>query len=305
VDLNTLETFHGRSTAEAPHIASSLTTPRIGQIGQTILPFVRTMAVTRDQQSILLLTQSGLTVVARNFDAPTPIPTVSGIVNGADGGSGIAPGGIALVQGNGLAPRSESAVAPPLPSTLGDACVTVGNIALPLFRVSPTEVLAQLPFGLTGDLPLVVRSPGGISAPFTAHVQSFAPAIFRSGQAGDQTGLATVVRQKNDDFVNFTNPVHPNDILSIYLTGLSQTSPAAPFGDAAPSDPLAITATTPTVSLGNTGLPVMFSGLVPGEVGVYLINVFVPHEVAGAVQTPLTIKQGGFSTTLQVRVVNP
>jgi uncharacterized protein (TIGR03437 family) len=263
------------------------------------------MAITADQQSVVLLTQSGLTVVAANFDAPTPIPTVSGIVNGADGGSGIAPGGLALVQGNGLAPRSESFVSLPLPSTLGDACVTVGNIALPLFRVSPTQVLAQLPFGLTGDVPLVVRNPGGVSNPFTAHIQSFAPAIFRSGTAGDQTGLATVIRQKNNDFVDFTNPIHPEDILSIYLTGLSQTSPAAPFGDAAPSDPLAVTATPPIVSLGNSGLPVMFSGLVPGEVGVYVINVFVPHGVASAVQTPLTIKQGDFSTTLQVRVVNP
>jgi uncharacterized protein (TIGR03437 family) len=305
VDLNTLQPFHGRSTAEAPVLASTLNTPPIGQIGETILPFTRTLAITADQQSIFLLTQSGLTVLAANFDAPTPIPTVSGIVNAADGGSGIAPGGLALVEGNGLAPRSESATTLPLPSTLGDACVTVGNIALPLFRVSPTEVLAQLPFSLTGDVPLVVRSPGGVSNPFTAHIQSFAPAIFRSGQAGDQTGLATVIRQKNNDFVDFTNPIHPDDILSIYLTGLSQTSPAAPFGDAAPSDPLAVTATPPIVTLGNSGLPLMFSGLVPGEVGVYVINVFVPHGVASAVQTPLTIKQGDFSTTLQVRVVNP
>jgi uncharacterized protein (TIGR03437 family) len=50
---------------------------------------------------------------------------------------------------------------------------------------------------------------------------------------------------------------------------------------------------------------VLFSGLVPGEVGVYVINVLVPHGVADAVQTPLTIKQGGFFTALQVRVVNP
>ncbi len=305
VDLTSLQPFHGRGVAEAPLLSSSLTTPPIGQIGQTILPFTRTLAVTADQQSILLLTQSGLTVVAANFDAPTPIPTVTGIVNGADGGSGIAPGGIALVQGNGLAPRSEAATGLPLPSTLGDACVTVGNIALPLFRVSPTQVLAQLPFTLTGDVPLVVRSPGGVSSPFTAHIQSFAPAIFRSGQAGDQTGLATVIRAKNNDFVNFTNPIHPDDVLSIYLTGLSQTSPAAPFGDAAPADPLAQTNTSPTITLGSSGLPVLFSGLVPGEVGVYVINVFVPHGVASAVQTPLTIQQGAFSTTLPVRVVNP
>lgn len=306
VNLNTLVPFHGKSISEAPVTAATLALPApIGQIGQTILPFTRTMAVSPDGTSIFLLTQSGITVVAANFDAPTPVPNVTGIVNGADGGSGIAPGGLALVQGFGLAPRSEGAVGLPLPSTLGDACVTVGNIALPLFRVSPTEILAQLPFGLTGDVPLVVRNPGGVSNPFTAHIQTFAPAIFRSGQAGDQTGLATVIRQKNGDFVNFTNPIHPDDVLSIYLTGLSQTSPAAPFGDGAPSDPLAVTATQPVVTVGNSSLPVLFSGLVPGEVSVYVINVLVPHGVANASQTPLTIKQGDFSTTLQVRVVNP
>jgi uncharacterized protein (TIGR03437 family) len=305
VDLNTLQPFHGRATAEAPVLSATLNTPAIGQIGETILPFTRSLAVSADGNSIFLLTQSGITVVASNFDASTIIPTVTGIVNGADGGTGIAPGGLALVQGNGLAPRSESAVTLPLPSTLGDACVTVGNIALPLFRVSPTEVLAQLPFSLSGDVPLVVRNPGGVSNPFTAHIQSFAPAIFRSGQAGDQSGLATVIRLKNNDFVDFTNPIHPDDVLSIYLTGLSQTSPAAPFGDAAPSDPLAATATPPTVTVGNSTLPLLFSGLVPGEVAVYVINVLVPHGIAGASQTPLTVTQGSFSTTLQVRVVNP
>jgi uncharacterized protein (TIGR03437 family) len=296
---------YARLTAEAPVVVSTLTTIPIGQIGQTILPFTRTLAVPADGRTILMLTQSGLTVIDPNFDAPTPLPMVTGLVNAADGGADVAPGGLALVQGNGLAPRSEMAISLPLPSTLGDACVTVGNIALPLFRVSPTEILAQLPFGLSGDVPLVVRSPGGISDPFNAHIQAFAPAIFRTGQAGDETGLATVIRQKNDDFVNFTNPIHPDDVLSIYLTGLSQTSPAAPFGDAAPLDPLAVTTTVPTVTLGNSALSVLFSGLVPGEVGVYIINVSVPHGVPGAVQTPLTVKQGGFSTTLQVRVVNP
>jgi len=305
VDLNALQTYNARSTSEAPVLASTLNTPPIGQIGETILPFTRTLAVPVGGQSILLLTQSGLTVLSSNFDAPTPSPMVSGLVNAADGGADVAPGGLALVQGSGLSSRSEVALGFPLPSTLGDACVTLSNIALPLFRVSPTEILAQLPFSVTGDVPLVVRTSGGVSAPFTAHIQTFAPAIFRTGTAGNQTGLATVIRQKNNDFVDFTNPVHPNDVLWIYLTGLGQTSPAAPLGDAAPSNPLAVTSTPPTVSLGNTGLNVLLSGLVPGEAGVYFIEVSVPRGVPSAVQTPLTVTQGGFSTTLQVRVVNP
>jgi len=305
IDLTTLTTFHGTSLTEAPLLQSTLETPTIGQIGQTILPFTHTLVVAPDGNSILALTQSGVTVIASNFDAPTPIPAITRVTNAADGGSGVAPGGLAFIFGNGLAPRSAAAVSLPLPATLGDACVTLNNIALPLFHVSSTEILAQLPFTVTGAAPLVVRTPGGVSNSFSLNVTNFAPAVFRTGQAGDQSGLATVIRLSNEDFVTFTNPIHPEEYYSIYLTGLGTTTPAAPLGDGAPFDPLALVASPPTVTLGGVNLPVVFAGLGPSEVGVYVINVFVPSGVQNATQTPLTIRQGNASTSVQVRVVNP
>jgi len=110
---------------------------------------------------------------------------------------------------------------------------------------------------------------------------------------------------KNNQLVTFTNPIHPSEYLSIYLTGLGQTSPQAPLGDAAPFDPLAIANNPPTVFLGGAQLAVTYAGLAPGEVGVYLINAFVPSGVANAAQTPLVVSQGDSSTSIQVRVVNP
>ncbi|MBK5291529.1 MAG: hypothetical protein JJE04_07645 [Acidobacteriia bacterium] len=305
IDLENFQAFHGTPFIEAPVLVSTLTTARVGQIGQTITPFTRTLAVPPDESSIILITQSGLTVLASNFDAPTQVPSVSGVVNSADGEPPIAPGGLITISGTGLSPTSASAIGLPLPSTLGDACVTVNNVALPLFRVSPTEITAQLPFSVTGEAPMVVRSPGGLSAPFTVRVLSFAPAIFRSGSAGDQTGIATVYRQKNNDLVTFTNPIHPDEGISIFLTGLGPTSPPAPLGDAAPADPLAIAATPPTVTLGGTELEVTFAGLVPGQVGIYQIDAYVPSGIRDAAQTTLGITQGTVTTELQVRVVNP
>jgi uncharacterized protein (TIGR03437 family) len=152
---------------------------------------------------------------------------------------------------------------------------------------------------------LIVRTGGQASDAFSVTVQPFAPAIFRTGQAGDQTRLATVIRARNNDFVNFTNPIHPNELITIYLTGLGQVSPGVAFGDGAPFDPLALALTTPVVTLGNVELPILFAGLVPGSVGVYQINAFIPDYVQSAVQTPLEIRQGGAATTLQVRVVSP
>ena len=152
---------------------------------------------------------------------------------------------------------------------------------------------------------MIVRTPGGISAPFTVNVSSGAPAIFRSGTAGDQTGLPLVIRQKNNEILNFTNPVHPGEGISIMLTGLGRTSPEPNLGEGAPGDPLAIATTLPTVTIGNTPLQIDFAGLVPGQIGVYQINATVPGGIADAAQTPLTIKQGTISTAIPVRVVTP
>jgi uncharacterized protein (TIGR03437 family) len=114
-----------------------------------------------------------------------------------------------------------------------------------------------------------------------------------------------VIRYKNGELLNFTNPVHPNEIILILLTGLGRTTPEAPLGDAAPSDPLAIASQQPQVSIGNVPLQVTFAGLVPGQVGIYQINAVVPGNITDAAQAPLTIKQGTNSTSVPVRVVTP
>jgi acid phosphatase type 7 len=171
--------------------------------------------------------------------------------------------------------------------------------------VSPSRIMAQLPFTVSGDVPLIVRDPAGLSSPFALTIQDFAPAIFNSGQAGGQSGLPTIVRDDNHQLVTFTNPIHPDQTISIYLTGLAQTAPPAPLGDAAPTNPLDVVATMPSVTLEGTPLQVTFAGLVPGEVGVYQIDAHVPHGIQDAKQTPLVITQGGASTSVVVRVVNP
>jgi len=305
IDLTGRVARNGTLIVEAPHTATTLLTPRVGQIGQTILPFTRTLAVPADQNSVFLISQSGLSVIPSNFDAATTSPVVSSVSNSADQGPLVASGGLISILGSGLALNSAVASSLPLPSTLGDVCVTVNNLALPLFRVSPTELAAQLPFNVQGSSTLVIRNAGGISDPFRLNVESGAPAIFRTGTAGDETSLPLVVRNKNNEILNFTNPIHPNESISIVLTGLGRTSPAAPLGDAAPSDPLALVTSRPEVTIGDTALQVDFAGLVPGQVGVYQINVTVPDGIKDALQTLLTIRQGSNSTSVPIRVVTP
>ncbi len=304
VDLGNLQTFHGTALVEAALRPQFMQSAPIGQIGETILAFSQALSVPADQSAVFVLGVSGFTVVEPAFDAVTKIPAISSVSNAADGGA-VAPGAIISIAGDGLAQVPASAGGAPLPSSLGQVCVTANSIALPLFNVSSSQITAQMPFSASGDALVVVRNPGGVSSSYTSHVNSFAPAVFRSGQAGDQTGIATVVRLKNGELATFTNPVHPDEMLSIYLTGMALTAPLPAPGAGAPSDPLAVVTTNPTVSLNGVNLPIVFAGLVPGEVGVYQIDAYVPKNIQSAAEAPLIISQGGASTALSLRVVNP
>jgi uncharacterized protein (TIGR03437 family) len=305
IDLTNRRTYNGTLIVEAPVTATSLATQAVGQRGQSILPFTRTLAIAPDGNSILFLSQAGITAVAPNFDAPSVSPVITSVVNSADRGPAVASGGLISISGLGLAPGSATADVLPLPSTLNDVCITVSNVALPLFSVSSTQVAAQLPFTVSGTAPMVVRTPGGISAPFNVNIAAGAPAIFRNGTAGREGGLPAVFRQLNGEILNFTNPIHPNEGLTIYLTGLGRTSPDAPLGNLAPANPYALVTLTPDVTVGDVKLRIDFAGLVPGLIGVYQIDATVPGSAKDATQVLLTVKQGTNSTSVPIRVAAP
>jgi uncharacterized protein (TIGR03437 family) len=170
--------------------------------------------------------------------------------------------------------------------------------------VSSTQINGQLPFTVDGNATMVLRTPGGVSNNFNMIIQDQAPAIFLSGTAGPETGLATVVRSNNNQLVTPTNPIHPNDSIVIYATGLGVTAPPVPTGQAAPTGTLASAIAPPTVTLGGVAMNISYAGLVPGEVGVYQINAVAPLGVPQGLTIPLVINQGAGSTTINVRVVN-
>jgi uncharacterized protein (TIGR03437 family) len=172
-----------------------------------------------------------------------------------------------------------------------------------MFSLSPTEINAQLPYQIAGNATVILRTPSAISNGLAISIRAVAPSVFRSGTAGPETGLATVIRAKNNGLVTPSNPVHPDDTIIIYATGLGRTAPPVEAGAAAPSDPLAAAMVQPEVTLGGVSLPLFYAGLVPGQVGVYQINAAVPSWVPLGMEVPLTISQGGYSTSLGVRVV--
>ena len=298
INLTNRTEYNATLMAEAPMTASSLTTTPVGQIGELISAFTRTLAISPDQSRIFALTTSGLTVLPSTFDAILAKPVVSSVVNSADLSSLVALGGAVNINGTSLATGSFTAGAPPLPNSLGDVCALVNNIPLPLFSVSPGQLVAQLPY-ISGASSLVVHNSGGVSAPFAFTIQAQAPAIYKTA------GIVQVIRDDNGEPVGFTNPIHPNTALTIYVTGLGLTTPLPPLGTAAPASPPALVNAPPTVTLGGVSLAVSSAALVPGKIGVYAIHVTAPEKVQVAESAPLTVTAGGNSATYNVRVVSP
>jgi uncharacterized protein (TIGR03437 family) len=270
----------------------------------TAWPFTRTLAPLADQSAVISLTVSGFTVLPWNYDAAVAPPQISSVVNAADGTKPVAPGGLISVYGQQMSPVNIATQQIPLPTALGESCLTVNGVAVPMLFVSGQQINGQLPANVNGNATMTLFTPGGISNSFYFSILSAAPSIFRSGTAGPETGLATIYRNDNGQLITPTNPIHPGDIIVIYATGMGRTSPFVDSGLPAPALPLPNTVISASVTLGGAPLNVLYAGLVPGEVGVYQINASVPSGVPQGMDIPLVVSQAGSSTTLSVRVVN-
>jgi uncharacterized protein (TIGR03437 family) len=268
-----------------------------------IQPFIRSVAPLYDRSAVIALTISGITVLPWNYDAAVAPPKISAVVNAADGKLPVAPGGLISVYGSQMAPVNMATKEIPLPTALADSCLTVNGVPVPVLFVSSSQINGQLPFNVDGNAQMTLRTPGGISDNFNFSILPAAPSVFRTGTAGPDTGLATITRSDNGQFITPTNPLHYGDSITIWATGLGRTNPPIDTGVAAPSDPLAGAVIPPTVTLGGAALRVDYAGLVPGSVGLYQINATVPAGAPQGLDIPLVVNQGGSSTTLSVRVV--
>jgi len=312
-------TIRSTRMIEAPLLVQSTTVTVPGEcqdlFGQTVCkppititvtvgsPFTRTLAPLANRSAIISLTTSGFTVLSWNFDAAVADPRIERVVNAADRSEAVAPGGLIVVTGRDLSLVNAATREVPLPTALAESCLTVNGVLVPMILLSSTQINAQLPFNVAGNATMVLRTPAGVSNNYNFVIQAAAPSVFRSGVAGPDQDLPTLVRATNWELVTLSNPIHPEDWIVIYATGLGLTAPGVESGYPGPSDPLAEALIQPEVSLGGVALPIAYAGLVPGQVGVYQINAQVPYWVPLGMEVPLKITQGGSSTTLTVRVV--
>ncbi|HWZ31346.1 MAG TPA: hypothetical protein VNX18_08440 [Bryobacteraceae bacterium] len=260
----------------------------------------RTLAIDPVGATAYAITTSGLSIIPL---VPVPAggrPQVNqrGAVSLATLQLPVSSNGLLAILGQNLA-ATDSASSTPLPTTLGGTCVTLNNIALPLFMTSATEIHAQIPPNLAaGSYPLVVHSLANHAASTsqTLSVSKYAPAALVDGSG--QIALF----HADGNYVNADNPANRDEPLTMYAVGLGPTTGGAVVaGTPSPSSPLAQTGTV-QVFFGNpafvqAGIIVDWSGLTPGLIGVYQLNLRVPGFHIKGDALPVTLRIGGANSS--------
>lgn len=219
-------------------------------------------------------------------------------------------GSLAVVVGERLASASEAASTTPLPTTLAGTTVLIDNQPVPLFSVSPTEILIQLPNNV--DLPaavqpLVVRSNSGASSPFPMRVSPLGVfAVFtRDGTECGPPLLFNIDRSESGVRYVENSPetsTQRGAVITLFGTGLSRSNDfrnqwpvlgePTPDGPGAPYFGMSAFVGDRAFPLGET----LFSGRVPGLIGVDQVNIRIGNGAPEGCNLPIRLAVRGIPT---------
>ena len=217
--------------------------------------------------SQLKLSVEAAPAVTLTLNSGSAVPLISAVVNAASFAAGVAPGSLATLFGVNLA----------------GASVFLNGVDVRPFYASDTQVNFYVPAETPiGEAVLSVTAPSGLQVSSTISLVGVQPGIF----SGAVVHSGTVVSA-------LTTPVAAGEFIEIYCTGLGPTRN---------SGGLARTAVTPTVYFGATAATPSYSGLAPGFVGLYQVNVQVPAGLPSGT-LPLVITSGNaFSNEVKIEV---
>jgi uncharacterized protein (TIGR03437 family) len=224
-------------------------------------------------------------------------PVVSAVLNGASYSGNIAPGTWVSIFGTRLAASTATANSVPLNTMLGGVMVMFNGIAAPLSYVSPTQINAIVPFEIAVALtspppivqvPVVVTTTGGASAPLSLTLSRNSPGIFTVN--GQGTGAAIALDQN----FNLISSVGTGPIV-LYAAGLGPTDPpASSASGGGSSEPLNRVVDDVSVFIGDVQATLLFAGLAPGFPGIYQLNV-VPN---GPVTDRVYLRVNGWQSNI-------
>jgi uncharacterized protein (TIGR03437 family) len=205
-------------------------------------------------------------------------------VNAASFLPGVSPGGLATIFGQDLTTVNGSVFANrnPLPTSLAGVEVDVNGVPAPIFSVAyangEDQISFQVPYHTdTGPNAVVIDvfDFGDQVASIVSDSFIEDPGIFTYGS----NSYAVAVHSFDGSLVGPNNPAAPGETMILYVTALGPLSIDLPDGFGAPSDPLAYTIDPFDVLVDGEPCRVLFSGLGPGFVGLYQLNLVLPLDL--------------------------
>src|SRR5450755_4529551 len=267
-------------------------------------------------------TVNGMVMPFDGYARLAPAINTNGIVDAASftGGKAVAPGSLISVFGLNMTDITDGAdginypyancslcnvLTQPLPMGIDGAAFSfdTANLSLPgrFSFVNPQQLNVQVPWELAGQSSAIVKSIVNYtySSEYTLALAAYSPGFF----INDQPSQAVAAEDLSYAVVTSGNPVARGSIVQLFLNGLGPVSctAGAPSctaanqpadGVGAPVTILARTTTDPAITIGGQPAPVQFSGLTPGFVGLYQVNVTVPSGIGTGIQ-PITCSIGG------------
>ncbi len=253
------------------------------------------VAYSADPGRQVVVASGGGLEVPFGFEADVEKPEILHIAHGAslEAQRPVAPGSLVTIFGSGLATFDGDANTSPLPISLKSSSASFDfpelGLSVPgrLLFVGRNQIQLQVPWEFAGlnfaYLKVRVQSRSGDSFASEAHVVDLAdvaPGIF--------VFESPVVQHPDGSFVTAANPARPGGEVSILMTGNGPLARAVASGEAtSEANP---TVHEPVVSVGDARAAIAYSGLLPGFVGVYTVNIVLPADLpSGNLELQVTV----------------
>jgi uncharacterized protein (TIGR03437 family) len=251
--------------------------------------------------AVKVVASTGTLFVTFNATAlAAPTLLTDSIFNGVtfNANTSFGPGSILAIYGENLASGQDSATNA-LPSSLVTTRILIttpaGDVALPLFSVSPLEIIALLPLDVSPGRYLLHAEVGTLrSNNVEISVAALDPGIFTANGSGRGPGIFV---KSDGTIVSAANAADRGSTVSFFAAGLGQVIPPIESGQpGASSEPLNRTIQAPRVFFDRYSANVLYSGLAPGIPGRYLVTVQVPALASPATNVSVSMTIGGFTS---------
>ena len=234
------------------------------------------------------LTFRALGVSATATALGRPAIAAGGVLNAASWRPELAPGTLASIFGANLAAGLHRAPPYPWPRSVEGVEVRLNGNPAPLLLVSDRQVNFLVPLDAPeGEAELIVKTPLGSSDPVKLRLVRTAPGLFADPSSGLAAALIAVEGQQRRWYLA-ERAAAAGEYLEIYATGLGAVEE--------PGGALRRTRLVPDVFIaGHKIREVLYSGLAPGYLGLYQINLKLPQGLPAGRQA-LRIEIGGASS---------